>query len=127
MSRASRASSIRALATPSAARSSSERGGRTMKLWTNCRIATMQANAAQAYGLIADAALAVDGERIHWIGAAGDLPPSVRERCDELHDAHGALITPGLIDCHTHLVYGGDRAHEFELRLNGVSYEEIAR
>ncbi len=98
-----------------------------MKLWHHCRVATMQGDAAQPYGLIEDAALVVDGELLHWVGALSDLPPQVRERCEQAHDAHGALITPGLIDCHTHLVYGGDRAGEFEQRLDGVSYEEIAR
>jgi imidazolonepropionase len=98
-----------------------------LKLWTNCRVATMQADATQPYGLIEDAALAVDGSRVHWVGAASQLPAAVRARCGEAHDAQEALITPGLIDCHTHLVYGGDRALEFELRLQGASYEEIAR
>jgi imidazolonepropionase len=98
-----------------------------LKLWTNCRVATMQADAPQPYGLIEDAALAVDGPRVHWVGAASQLPAGVRGRCDATHDAQGALITPGLIDCHTHLVYGGDRALEFELRLQGASYEDIAR
>jgi len=98
-----------------------------LKLWANCRVATMQADAAQPYGLIEDAALAVDGSRVHWVGAVSQLPAAVRGRCAEVHDAQGALITPGLIDCHTHLVYGGDRALEFELRLQGASYEEIAR
>jgi imidazolonepropionase len=98
-----------------------------MKLWHNCSVATMQADAAQPYGLIDDAALVVDGEVVHWIGAQGDLPAAVRAQCDEVHDARGALVTPGLIDCHTHLVYAGDRAQEFELRLKGASYEDIAR
>lgn len=98
-----------------------------LKLWKNCRAATMQADAPQPYGLIEDAALVVDGARLHWVGADGDLPTEVRARCSEVHDAQGALVTPGLIDCHTHLVYGGDRAQEFELRLQGATYEEIAR
>ncbi len=55
------------------------------------------------------------------------LPPELAAQCTQTHDAAGALITPGLIDCHTHLVYGGDRAQEFEQRLNGASYEDIAR
>ena len=84
-------------------------------------------NAPQPYGLVEDAALVVDGAKLHWVGAERDLPPTLRDRCSEIHDAQGALITPGLIDCHTHLVYGGDRAEEFELRLNGASYEEIAQ
>ena len=98
-----------------------------LKLWQGCRVATMQPEAMQPYGLVEDAALVVDGSRIQWVGPQGELPAGLRERCGEIHDAHGALITPGLIDCHTHLVYGGDRAQEFELRLNGASYEEIAR
>ncbi len=99
----------------------------SLTLWTNCRLATMQADALQAYGLIEDAALVVDGGQIQWVGPRSALPNDLRQRCDAVHDAHGALITPGLIDCHTHLVYGGDRALEFELRLNGATYEDIAR
>lgn len=99
----------------------------SLKLWTNCRVATLQAGAAQAYGLIEDAALVVDGESLAWVGPRADVPPDLLARCTTQHDADGTLITPGLIDCHTHLVYGGDRAHEFELRLNGATYEEIAR
>ena len=98
-----------------------------MKLWTNCSAATMQANATQAYGLIQDAALVVDGALLHWVGPRSDLPPDLLAQCGETHDCAGALVTPGLIDCHTHLVYGGDRAQEFERRLNGATYEEIAR
>ena len=97
----------------------------TTQLWTNCRAATMQPGGA-AYGLIEDAALLVEDASIQWIGPRADLPPELLASCSQQHDAGGALITPGLIDCHTHLVYGGDRAHEFELRLNGASYEDIA-
>jgi imidazolonepropionase len=99
----------------------------TLTLWTHCRAATMAANAAQPYGLIDDAALVIEGEHLAWVGPRADLPAEFQGRCAEQHDAGGALITPGLIDCHTHLVYGGDRAHEFELRLQGASYEDIAR
>lgn len=98
-----------------------------MKLWRNCRAATMQGAAPQPYGLVEDAALVVDGAVLHWVGAESDLPAALRAGCSEVHDAQGALVTPGLIDCHTHLVYGGDRAQEFELRLQGATYEEIAR
>ena len=98
-----------------------------LQLWTNCRAATMQEDASVPYGLIEDAVIAVEGDRIAWIGARSDLPKALEERCEQRHDAAGALVTPGLIDCHTHLVYGGDRAHEFELRLGGASYEDIAR
>ena len=98
----------------------------SVELWTHARIATMQADAAAPYGLIEDGALAVRDGRIAWAGPRSELPAALREGAVE-HDAQGALITPGLIDCHTHLVYGGDRAGEFEARLNGASYEEIAR
>ncbi|CAN7481870.1 imidazolonepropionase [Polaromonas sp. LjRoot131] len=99
----------------------------SLQLWTHCNIATLQAGAAQPYGLMEDAALVVEGETIAWVGPRAELPAELLARCGAQHDAGGALITPGLIDCHTHLVYGGDRAHEFELRLNGASYEDIAR
>ncbi len=87
-------------------------------LWTNCHLATMRAGC----GEIRDGALAVTGGRISWVGPRSEWPG----RASEEHDARGAWITPGLIDCHTHLVYAGNRAHEFELRLKGASYEEIA-
>jgi imidazolonepropionase len=98
-----------------------------LNIWTNCRVATLVPQAAQPYGLVEDAALVVDGERLAWVGPRAEMPADLLAGCTVHHDAGGALITPGLIDCHTHLVYGGDRAHEFELRLNGASYEEIAR
>ncbi len=96
-------------------------------LWINCRAATMQEHAAQAYGLIGDAALVVRDGRIEWIGARAALPGALERECGETHDCGGALVTPGLVDCHTHLVHGGNRAHEFESRLRGASYEQIAR
>lgn len=99
----------------------------TVQLWTRCRAATMQAGTAQPYGLIEDAAIVAEGGRLAWVGPREEMPRSLLDRCDKTHDCEGALITPGLIDCHTHLVYGGDRAHEFELRLGGAGYEEIAR
>ncbi len=95
-------------------------------IWLNCSIASLKSDAAQPYGLIEDAALVVQAGRVHWLGARVDLSPDFLASAAQIHDAKGALITPGLIDCHTHLVYGGHRAHEFEQRLNGVSYEEIA-
>ena len=97
------------------------------QLWTNCRAATLQPGAAQPYGLIDDAALVVDGQTLAWVGPRTALPAALLAQCALRHDAGGALVTPGLIDCHTHLVYGSDRAHEFELRLNGATYEDIAR
>ena len=99
----------------------------TLQVWTHCDIATLQAGHAQPYGLVRDAALVVDGAQIAWAGPRSELPAELAARATQEHDAGGALITPGLIDCHTHLVYGGDRAHEFELRLQGASYEDIAR
>jgi len=99
----------------------------SLSLWTHCDIATMQAGAAQPYGLLSDAALVIQNEKIRWLGPRGDLPRDLQALCSSEHDCEGALITPGLIDCHTHLVYGGDRAAEFEQRLQGASYEDIAR
>ena len=99
----------------------------SLKLWTHCMLATMQPDAALPYGLIEDGALVVEGATLRWVGSRRDLPPQWVQRCGQQYDAGGALITPGLIDCHTHLVYAGDRSDEFELRLNGASYEEIAR
>ena len=99
----------------------------TIALWTHCRVATMQAGAALPFGLIEDAAVAVEGGLIAWVGPRTGLPQTLEIRCGQHHDCGGALITPGLVDCHTHLVYGGDRAAEFEQRLNGASYEEVAR
>ena len=99
----------------------------SLELWTHCRAATMAPHAQQAYGLVDDAALVVDGETLAWVGPRAELPVELLGRCAVQHDVGGALITPGLIDCHTHLVYGGDRANEFEQRLNGATYEEIAR
>jgi len=99
----------------------------SLSLWTHCDAATMQTGAAQPYGLVPDAALVTEGEVIRWVGPRRDLPADLQTLCSTEHDCEGALMTPGLIDCHTHLVYGGDRAAEFEQRLQGVSYEDIAR
>ena len=96
-------------------------------VWLNCKAATLQPGAAQAYGLINDAALVVKCGVLQWVGCRKDLPVELLKNCAQTHDALGALITPGLIDCHTHLVYGGNRAGEFEQRLNGASYEDIAK
>ncbi|WP_077038159.1 imidazolonepropionase [Pelomonas sp. KK5] len=93
--------------------------GRT--LWRNARLATLDGTAP--WGWIEDGALLTEGDRIAWVGALSDDIP----RYDDVQDLGGAVLTPGLIDCHTHLVYGGNRAREFEMRLNGASYEDIAR
>jgi imidazolonepropionase len=89
-------------------------------------LATMQPG-AQAYGAMTDAALAIKGERIAWIGPALEARSRIASRGIPLFDASGLWITPGLIDCHTHLVYAGNRAGEFEQRLLGASYQDIAR
>ncbi|MCB1313948.1 MAG: imidazolonepropionase, partial [Sedimentitalea sp.] len=85
--------------------------------------ATMAGEGAP-YGLIRDAAIVLQGGRIAWVGPAADLPAGQRGAGISLG---GRLVTPGLIDCHTHVVHGGNRAAEFEMRLNGASYEEVAR
>ncbi|MEE4235223.1 MAG: imidazolonepropionase [Anderseniella sp.] len=77
------------------------------------------------YGLVEDAAIAIEGTGIAWAGARADLRPQYTGWLTE--DMGGRLVTPGLIDCHTHIVFGGNRAREFEMRLEGASYEEIAR
>jgi imidazolonepropionase len=94
-------------------------------VWTHARIATLQADAKTPYGLIDDGAIAVQDGAIAWVGPRGELPPAWGSA--QHHDAQGMLVTPGLVDCHTHLVWAGDRSREFELRLQGASYEEIAR
>lgn len=91
-------------------------------LLTDARIATMQAGEAD-YGTIENGALAIAGGSIAWLGSAAELPDATPTVTRSLE---GRWITPALIDCHTHLVFGGDRAAEFEQRLSGVSYEAIA-
>jgi imidazolonepropionase len=103
-----------------------ERNVRCETLWVNARLATMDAGDG-AYGAIEDGAIGLDGDRIAWVGAQDDLPAAPEQCAGRVIDAGGRWITPGLIDCHTHIVFGGDRAHEFEMRLEGASYEEIAR
>ena len=105
-------------------------------LLTNATLACIDGTAG--YGLRENAALLVDAGRIAWIGPTRDCPVSTATSTAsstasstaaadvEVYDCGGKLVTPGLIDCHTHLVYGGDRADEFEMRLEGASYAEIA-
>lgn len=92
-------------------------------LLRNARIATMQQDAR--YGLVEAGALAVQDGRVAWVGSEADLPAEWAAAAAE--DLGGRLVTPAPIDCHTHVVHGGDRAGEFEYRLEGASYEEIAR
>lgn len=91
-------------------------------LFANVHLATMAPGAADGYGEMRDAALAVKDGRIAWLGARRDAPPARLE-----HDCGGAWMTPGLVDCHTHIVHAGNRSNEWEARLNGASYEDIAR
>ncbi|MCH5557366.1 imidazolonepropionase [Pseudomonas syringae] len=89
-------------------------------LWKNCHIASM---AHGKYSIIEDAAIVTSGALIEWIGPQAELAEPEHDNCIDLD---GAWITPGLIDCHTHTVFGGNRSGEFEQRLQGVSYAEIA-
>ena len=91
-------------------------------LWRNARLVTL---AGSGWCTIDQGAMVVDGAQLRWVGNDKALPRSLQ--VDDEVDLGGALVTPGLVDCHTHLVYGGNRAREFELRLEGASYEEIAR
>lgn len=91
---------------------------------TNATIACMD-DSEDGYGLRRDAALRVQGERIDWVGPMAELGELPQDA--QVIDAEGRLLTPGLIDCHTHIVHGGNRAREFEMRLEGASYEEVAR
>ncbi|MCB1425891.1 MAG: imidazolonepropionase [Notoacmeibacter sp.] len=77
------------------------------------------------YGLVENGAVVIEGDAIAWSGEATDVPARYRNK--ETLDLEGRLVTPGLVDCHTHIVHGGNRAREFEMRLEGATYEEIAR
>jgi imidazolonepropionase len=90
-------------------------------LYTNVHLATM----ADGYGALRDGAIAVKDGRIAWLGAAADA--AARGSAAIVHDGGGCWLTPGLIDCHTHIVHAGNRSDEFEARLNGATYEDIAR
>ncbi len=93
----------------------------TQTVLKNARVATIKGGSA--HGLLDTAAIVLDGERIAWVGPLAELP----QTGGQVRDLGGRLVTPGLIDCHTHIVHGGDRAREFEMRLEGASYEEVAR
>jgi imidazolonepropionase len=92
------------------------------QLWRHCHAVTL---AGGKYAIVHDAAVIIDAGRIAWIGPEAKLPNDMA--VDEERDLGGRWLTPGLIDCHTHLVFGGDRSNEFEQRLEGVSYSDIAR
>lgn len=94
------------------------------QLWLNVNLATMNGN---DYGIIENAAIASKSEHIAWLGPMHELPGKPEQLADTVHNMQGEWITPGLIDCHTHLIYAGNRAHEFEQRLQGMSYADIAK
>jgi len=95
-------------------------------LITNATLATMATSLSdEPYGLIESGAVAFSEDKIVWAGAMADIPENLKS--EEAIDAGGRLITPAFIDCHTHIVHGGNRAKEFEMRLEGASYEEVAR
>ncbi|WP_456316712.1 imidazolonepropionase-like domain-containing protein [Teichococcus aestuarii] len=92
-------------------------------VWLNAHLATMDGPAEAPLGIVEDGAIATQGGRIAWVGKRADLPAHEAP----VTDCAGAWVLPGLVDCHTHLVFGGNRAGEFEQRLEGATYEEIAR
>ena len=94
------------------------------EILTNAALATME-HGVRPYGLIPTGAVAMDGGRIAWCGPADAMPDDYTAW--PRRDLEGRLVTPALIDCHTHIVYGGDRTREFEMRLEGMSYEDVAR
>lgn len=91
-------------------------------LWRHAHLVTL---ADRGYGEIERGALLAHDDRIAWVGPDDGLPRDLR--VDAEHDLEGAMVTPGLVDCHTHLIYGGERAREFEQRLQGATYEAIAQ
>ena len=96
-----------------------------LTLWRNARLVTL--DDGSPWRLIEPGAMLTRGAQIEWVGTVSDLPAEMARSVAAEHDLGGALLTPGLVDCHTHLVYGGQRAREFEMRLHGASYEDIAR
>jgi len=96
------------------------------RIWINLRLATLEPG-GEPYGAIRDGAIAAAQGRIAYVGPRAQLPDRPEALAREVIDAGGRWMTPGLIDCHTHIVFAGNRAEEFELRLTGATYEEIAR
>jgi imidazolonepropionase len=95
------------------------------RIWRNARLATM-AQALLGLGIVEHGAVAVQGGRIVYAGPEAGMPAALAQRAGSI-DCEGRWITPGLIDCHTHLVHAGNRANEFEMRLAGATYEQVAR
>jgi imidazolonepropionase len=96
-----------------------------LHLWRNAHLTTLTGDTP--WGLVDRGSMLTEGDQLVWVGATDSLPLPHWGRIAAETDLGGALVTPGLIDCHTHLVYGGQRANEFEMRLQGASYEDIAR
>src|SRR3989338_6303312 len=92
-------------------------------IWINATLVPCEGNIDS----IQQAAIAVKKGKIAWLGTMNNLPEAPKQLAAIVHESHGALVTPGLIDCHTHLVYAGNRANEFAERLHGKTYEEIAK
>ncbi|MEJ2538564.1 MAG: imidazolonepropionase [Gemmatimonadota bacterium] len=97
------------------------------QIWIDAHLATMVPHPGDPYGVVEDGALGIEGDRIAWAGPRSDLPGSPGALAERVHSAEGGWITPGLIDCHTHAVFGGTRVEEFTARLAGESYESLAR
>ncbi|MDX8481061.1 imidazolonepropionase [Mesorhizobium sp. VK24D] len=102
-----------------------DKGKSGLRLWRNARLATM-AEAAAGLGIVEKGAIAARDGLIVYAGAEADMPAGLAQGAETV-DCEGRWITPGLIDCHTHLIYAGNRANEFEMRLAGATYEEVAR
>ncbi|TIV70316.1 MAG: imidazolonepropionase, partial [Mesorhizobium sp.] len=102
-----------------------ENGKSGLRLWRNARLATM-ADGAAGLGIVEKGAVAARDGRIVFAGVEAEMPAALGQGAETV-DCEGRWITPGLIDCHTHLVYAGNRATEFEMRLAGATYEEVAR
>ena len=98
---------------------------RGTRIWRNARLATL-AEGLPGLGVVEKGAIVARDGRIVFAGAEAELPASLKSGA-EIIDCEGRWITPGLVDCHTHLVYAGNRANEFEMRLAGATYEEVAR
>ncbi|GMH92195.1 hypothetical protein TrVE_jg8985 [Triparma verrucosa] len=97
-------------------------------VFVNCNVATMKEGEGVAYGMIADGVVGIKDGEIKFVGKRGEGDAdAVVEGAEDVKDLEGRLVTPGLIDCHTHVIYGGNRSKEWELKLKGASYEEVAK